>query len=433
MSFGDFVRRQHEAGTLVVQPRMGLPDPFLMRQGLVATNQAAATTVGTITLDSYTRVGDLESAARAVRDGLDLNGYPIITHGPHVTRDMIEDIGTDEFPIQVRHGSAKPVGIVDAMRRSGLNATEGGPVSYCLPYGRTGLDESLREWTRACRALIEVRSSSVEPHLETFGGCMMGQLCPPSLLIAISVLEALYFRSLGFRSVSVSYAQQTNAEQDREAISSLRKLCADLLPDVECHTVIYAYMGMYPRTASGARSLLANAARLAVVTGSERLIVKTVAEAHRLPTVAENVDALELAAAVAAGRMDTAATGSGYELGEVYHEAYALVDAVLNIGPDIGRALVTAVKRGLLDVPYCLHPDNAGRSRSYLDSDGRLRWAMLGAMPLRHLVSLPTEQQATAASLISALSYIQRTFDAAAIEGRGDAITMHRLTKDSQQ
>ncbi|MYW20388.1 methylaspartate mutase, partial [Streptomyces sp. SID2955] len=54
VGFGAFVRRAHDAGRLVVQPRMGMSSPERMRAGLLATRDAAATTVGTITLDSYT-------------------------------------------------------------------------------------------------------------------------------------------------------------------------------------------------------------------------------------------------------------------------------------------------------------------------------------------------------------------------------------------
>ncbi|MEV8411548.1 methylaspartate mutase, partial [Streptomyces niveus] len=50
--FGAFVRRAHGAGRLVVQPRMGMSDPAVMRAGLRATREARATTVGTLTLDS---------------------------------------------------------------------------------------------------------------------------------------------------------------------------------------------------------------------------------------------------------------------------------------------------------------------------------------------------------------------------------------------
>ena len=86
-------------------------------------------------------------------------------------------------------------------------------------------------------------------HLETFGGCLLGQLCPPSLLVATSVLEALFFVQHGLRSVSLSYAQQTHPVQDIEALAALDRLATELLPDVvDRHIVLYTYMGVFPRT-----------------------------------------------------------------------------------------------------------------------------------------------------------------------------------------
>jgi methylaspartate mutase epsilon subunit len=410
--FGAFVAGRHRAGRLVVQPRMGMSDAEAMRAGLLATKYAADTTVGTITLDSYTRVGDLAAARSALASGADLNGYPIATHDAATTRAMLAGVAGPDFPVQVRHGSATPEHIVAALLRAGLHATEGGPVSYCLPYSRTPLAASVDSWARCCELLAGLRETGVEPHLESFGGCLMGQLCPPGLLVAVSVLEGMFFRQHGLRSISLSYAQQTNAEQDREAVLALRRLAAELLSDVDTHIVVYAYMGVYPRTFCGANALLAEAARLAVRTGAARLIVKTTAEAHRIPTVAENVAALAAAAEAAAGCRpesgNTADTGT-------YAEARALVDAVLDLGPDLGHALASAFRLGHLDVPFCLHPDNAGRARGRLDRDGWLRWSRTGAMPLRP-DPLAGDAAPTSSALLSALSYVEHKFDDAAME-----------------
>ncbi|MFF9768487.1 methylaspartate mutase [Streptomyces sp. NPDC014636] len=408
VGFGAFVRRAHDAGHLVVQPRMGMSSPERMRAGLLATRNAAATTVGTITLDSYTRVGDLESAELAVLEGVALNGYPIVSHTRTTTRSVLDGIHGPGFPVQVRHGSATPRDIFRALTAVGLDASEGGPVSYCLPYGRVPLRESVAQWAASCELLATLRESGAEPHLETFGGCVLGQLCPPGLLVAVSFLEALFFRRHGIRSISVSYAQQTDPRQDAEAVAALRTLCARFLPDTEWHVVVYAYMGLYPETAEGAYRLLGKAAELAVASGSERLIVKTVAESRRIPTVAENVAALEHAAAVAARTPRAPQDGTG---SQTYAEASALVNAVLELDDDLGTALLAAFTEGRLDVPYCLHPDNAGFSRSYIDADGRLRWADIGKMPLNGIADVRPAQAITSAGLLESLSYVRRSYD----------------------
>ncbi|MEW2163784.1 methylaspartate mutase [Streptomyces sp. NPDC007084] len=408
--FGAFVRGARE---LVVQPRMGFGSPERMRRGLLATRDADATAVGTLTLDSYTRVGDLTAARRAVAEGTDLNGYPLLTHGPAATRRMLDGIDGPAFPVQVRHGSAAPQNIVRGLLAAGLHATEGGPVSYCLPYSRTPLAEAVDNWTRACELLAEARGPGLEPHLETFGGCMMGQLCPPGLLVALSLLEGMFFVRHGLRSISLSYAQQTDPHQDEEAVRALRALAADLLPAVDWHVVVYTYMGVYPRTPSGARALQDRAVRLAVRAGAQRLIVKTTVEARRIPTVAENIAALETSADTARalrpggpGAPDDDGRGS-----QVYAEARALVEAVLCLGPDLGRGLLTAFGRGWLDVPYCLHPDNAGRSAAFIDERGRLGWSSVGAMPIGHVVDARPAAALTSSGLLDALHYVETRLD----------------------
>jgi methylaspartate mutase epsilon subunit len=415
-SFGGLVARRQAEGTLVVQPRMGFADPAKMRAGLIATKYARACTVGTITLDSYTRVGDQAAVRAALARGDELNGYPIVGHGAAVTRSVTGGVADRDFPIQVRHGSADPRAIVTALLEAGLDATEGGPVSYCLPYSRTPLARSVEHWRESCDRLAAARTAEREPHLETFGGCMMGQLCPPALLIALSVLEGLFFVQHGLRSISLSYAQQTSAEQDTEAVTALRRLTAELLPDVESHIVIYSYMGVYPCTRTGAQRLLAESARLAVATGAARLIVKTTAEAFRIPTIEENVLALEeasLVASTASAAAPSPAAGAG-DTG-IYAQARALISAVLDLADDIGRALLLAFSRGYLDVPYCLHPDNAGRTRGYLDSAGRLQWQRIGSMPIRRLAEVPAQTRMTSAGLLHSLSFVQTKFDHAGL------------------
>ncbi|MFJ6167198.1 methylaspartate mutase [Micromonospora orduensis] len=426
-SFGQFVADQHQAGRLVVQPRMGMGDPAVMRAGLEATKAARATTAGTITVDSFTRTGDRNAVQTALAAGLELNGYPIADHDLLVSRRVLHGVRDKTFPVQVRHGSARPQHIFAALMAVGLDATEGGPVSYCMPYSRLPLRESVRNWAQACEMFTQNGSAQADPHLETFGGCLLGQLCPPSLLVALSLLEAMFFRQHGVRSVSVSYAQQSNAEQDREAILALRHLARLLLDDCDWHVVLYTYMGLFPRTPEGANGVLAEAARLAVRTGSARLIVKTTAEAHRIPSIAENVAAMEYAASVAAAERAAAPNTAPVTDTGLLDEARALIEATLSLHSDVGVALVEAFRRGWLDIPFCLHPDNAGQTRAYIDSSGWLRWSALGALPIPPVDGPRTGGAIGSADLLDSLSFVSRKFDSAALGGRRGRRTMsHR-------
>ncbi|WP_326566376.1 methylaspartate mutase [Amycolatopsis rhabdoformis] len=405
--FTRFIRQAAKEKRLVVQPRMGFGTVEQMRAGLEAVSEVGATTVGTITVDSFTRVNDYSSAQLALKKGEDLNGFPLVTHGAAVTRQMLAGIAGDDFPVQVRHGSALPGELFEGLMAAGVDATEGGPVSYCLPYSRVPLSQAVTAWAECCELLARSR----EPvHLESFGGCMLGQLCPPSLLIALSVLEGLFFREHGLRDISVSYAQQTHPQQDIEAISALRALAADWLGDTHWHSVLYTYMGVYPRTRRGAYGLLETSARLAAQSGTERLIVKTAAEAIRIPSIAENVHALEFAASVA--EQELAAEPAVVPDSGIYEEAQAIIRHTLALGRDVGSALIRAFELGHLDVPFCLHQDNANRCRARIDGRGWLTWVDPGGVPIPRATGIAADRQRlTARGLVDMLSYNERRYD----------------------
>ncbi|MNF26777.1 methylaspartate mutase [Pseudomonas sp. Irchel s3b6] len=377
--FQRFIECARVRGELVVQPRMGFGALAQMRAGLQSVAALPCATIGTITLDSYTRVGDYQSALRCLNSASPMNGFPIISHPIEAVREMLDGVYGVEFPIQIRHGTAEPQNVFQRLAALGLDATEGGPVSYCMPYSRLPLATAVSAWVQSCQLLAD---ATLHPHIESFGGCLLGQLCPPSMLIAMTLLEALFFRQHGVRGVSLSYAQGTSMAQDLGALKALRELAAHYLDGDHWHVVVYAYMGVFPTTSHGARRLICDSARLAHAAGCERLIVKTIAESRQIPSVQDNLEALRMAAEVGAAGLPAPCPASTAYYQEIFFEAQQLVTTVLDLHADIGVALIQAFARGLLDIPYCLHPDNAGRATTRIDDQGALRWGNVGGLPL---------------------------------------------------
>lgn len=434
MKFSQFVQAAGQAGRLVVQPRMGFADMQTMRLGLDAVSRCNAMAVGTITLDSYTRVGDHESARQALRNGQHLNGFPIVAHGSAATRSMLATLPA-RMPIQVRHGSAQPQDIFAVLRDSGADATEGGPVSYCLPYGRVPLRDAIEAWKQSCQIIAAPKGSPDAIHLESFGGCMLGQLCPPSMLIAISILEGMFFIEHGVFDMSLSYAQQTNLYQDIAALNVLTRLAERFLSPAIWHIVLYTYMGVFPRTPGGAEDLLAQSVKLAFHGKAQRLIVKTTAEAHRIPTVSENIHALEFASR-SWDEQFAASQASGQDAAiqnEIYDEALALIEAVLNCGSDLGSALETAFSKGYLDVPFCLHVDNQGRSRSYIDDNGLLRWHATGAMPIAAQPAPGQSKKLNPYEFLNMLSFVESRFDQTHLPGEAHTTITPATTTETKK
>lgn len=409
--FHDYIERHRTQGALIIQPRMGFSAPAHMRAGLEAMRDCPGPRIGTITIDSYTRTGNSFAASRAVERGAKLNGYPISSYTQLQNETLIDGLLGPDFPIQVRHGSALPQHIISALLDAGLDATEGGPISYCLPYSRVPLRESIDAWASTCDMLAAAAEHGTRAHLESFGGNMLGQLCPPSMLLAITILEGIFSQRHGLSSISLSYAQGTHAAQDVSALIALKRLADHFLVGASVHIVFYTFMGYFPSTTRGARDLIEASARIAVHGGAERIIVKTSAEAIRIPSIEDNVHAMNWVRRAAANAGSSPPPPPTY-VDEIFAEAHFLIAETLQLHESIEQAIQIAFDKGILDVPYCLHPNNRNEARAGIDEDGFVYWAQVGRIPFpsgmvwRRKTKAPDSE-----ALLRMISFHQRAFD----------------------
>ncbi|MCE3230497.1 MAG: methylaspartate mutase subunit [Alphaproteobacteria bacterium] len=79
---------------LYVQPRMGMASLENMQAGLKAVKSLELPVVGTITLDSYTRMGQFDEAKKSLQAGLDLNGFPVLAYSPSEIMEQLSSLGT---------------------------------------------------------------------------------------------------------------------------------------------------------------------------------------------------------------------------------------------------------------------------------------------------------------------------------------------------
>ena len=395
--FNAHVLGQFDSHGPLLQPRLGFSSQAKMEAGLIATAASSANTIGTITLDAFTRVNDLAAAQEAIDDDTPLNVYPIVNHPADDTREMIKRVQTKhQMPVQIRHGSPNPVHIFQRMAELGLSATEGGPVSYCLPYSRLPLREAFEFWREACQHLAK---GSEYSHIESFAGCMMGQMCDPAVLIAINILEGLFLRQNGIATLSFSYAQGTSPVQDRAAVNALQQLAANYFTDASYHFVAYVFMGFFPRTLGGFCRITNDALSVVQATGIQRVILKTPVESRRIPLIDENVAALEYAdyALNNKGILNTPDFDSE-ECERITRVASQLVETTLALDTDISEAILNAFSSGLLSIPYCLHPDNRRNSGTVVTAENYY-----------HLFK--GEKVENAFSFLSALGHNIRTYD----------------------
>ncbi|MFJ4192655.1 methylaspartate mutase [Pseudomonas sp. NPDC089534] len=357
IDFNTHVLERFAAQGPVLQPRMGFSDPARMQAGLEAVAASRANTVCTITLDAFTRVNNLEAAQRAIDSASMLNGYPIVNHRADDTRAMLERIySRHRLPVQIRHGSPDPLHIFERMVEIGLPTTEGGPISYCLPYSRTPLREAFGHWEKACRVLADGVEHS---HIESFAGCMMGQMCDPVILVALNILEGLFLRSHGIKTLSFSYAQGTSPVQDRAAVTALQDLAGEYFAPGSYHCVGYVFMGFFPRSLGGFCRITGDALGMIRATGVQRVIMKTPVESRRIPRIEENIAALEYAdfCLNTEGELPDIPFDA-QEHARILGAARKLIEGTLARDSDLSEAILDAFDSGFLSIPYCLHPDN---------------------------------------------------------------------------
>lgn len=410
--FNQYVKRKAREG-LVVQPRMGFSDIELMRTGLEAVKSLPFPTVGTITIDAMTRQGLHCEAKEMVRKREKLNGFPLASFDEPELASLFEGL-SDDFPIQVRHGTPLPMHVFEAAMRAGLYIIEGGPVSYALPYGKTRLTDTFVAWQESLERWVAYGAkNNIDVHLESFSGCMMGQLCPPSILIALNILEGLWFESIGIRSLSLSLAQGTSSEQDTAALRALRTIADNFLQEASFHIVAYTWMGVFPESARGAERLIKESAKVARVGGAERLIVKTVRESIGIPTIEDNLQALEWCHNESKQhQFDSDFNATNQRLyNDLVTEATSIIDAVLSMHRDIGVAIQGAFQKGYLDIPFCIHPDNSNSARPLIDRDGKIGWAKVGNVPIDSEHKNIGELTLSSSGLLKALRFNREKFD----------------------
>lgn len=409
LDFQAHIGRLAEDDLICLQPRMGFASMEAMTAGLHKVARLNPASICTITLDSFTRVGDFARADRAILDGSGLNGFPIVSHDLAQVRQMIDDVvGQYGKPVQVRHGSPKPEKIFRRLVDAGVTATEGGPISYCLPYGKVSIVETVNAWRASCAIFTEAGPSA---HIESFAGCMLGQLCDPSLLIALNILEGMFFRASGITSMSFSYAQGTSMVQDVAALRALNALVDTYLPDVRSHIVIYMFMGIFPSTLSGAAGLINECVQLAKIARAARIIVKTPVESERIPTLEENLASIDYSYYCSRFPDRAPVLMDEQETVRIQKDAQAIIESVLNAGPDLFTAIPRAFELGILDVPFCIHPNNAGQTGVGIDERGYLCWMKTGNLQLHSAPRPSGGGKAGSRALMKSLFYIRNKYD----------------------
>lgn len=381
-SVPEILRSARSAGRVALQPRCGVGSHAQMTTLLRDLERHARPDILTITIDSHTRLGRFDNAlAVLLRNPAELNGYPLVTHGWIRGRELTESVSA---PLEVRHGSPDARRLFETSLASGITSFEGGGVSYNLPYSKAvPLAESLAAWRDVDALCGDLARHGVVIDRELFG-TLTAVLVPPSISLAISVLEAVAATREGVRCVSVAYPQSGHFEQDIAALRAIPALAARYLPhNVETHAVLHEFMGVFPKERSHSEDLILYGALVARLGGATKLITKTYQEAYGTPDTRANIDGLVLASRANSPLLDFIRIDEdrvSRELEWILQETAELVEPVLETS-SIHEGIASAFAAGRLDIPFSASRYARSEVIPRRASDGAIRYLDPGSLP----------------------------------------------------
>ncbi len=376
------LRAAADTGIPALQPRCGVGGHDEMRSLLQQLEAGAAPDLLPVTIDSHTRLRHFDVAAETLQTSpRNLNGYPLVSHGWERGRELNACV---QAPLEIRHGSPDARDLFAVSIASGITSFEGGGISYNLPYCKdVPLPVSLEAWREVDAACGTLARAGVIVDRELFG-TLTAVLVPPSLSLAITLLEAILAAREGVRCLSVAYPQGGALVQDVAALRAIPRLASRYLPPtVEVFGVLHQFMGVFPRARDKADALILYGGLVGRLGGAAKIITKTNQEAYGIPDAEANIAGIRTTRLATSDLLDFVRVDHEQVEEEqqwIESEVDELVQPILAAG-DTAAAIAEAFAAGALDIPFSASMHAHSRVTPQRDSTGAIRYLAVGALP----------------------------------------------------
>jgi len=390
----DVLRDADRSGRPAVQPRCGVGAHDAMMALLRSLEKHGEPDILTLTIDSYTRLKRFSTAASTLRRApRELNGYPLVAHGWRRGRELNNAV---RAPLEVRHGSPDGRELFAVTVASGITSYEGGGITYNIPYCKdVPLDVSLEAWRQIDAACGVLASAGVVVDREVFG-TLTAVLMPPSICLAVCLLEAYAAAVEGVRCVSIAYPQGGEIHQDVAALRLIRELAERYLPPgVEVYPVLHQFMGVFPRVAEVADALILFGGLTARLGGATKIINKTNQEAFGIPDPMANAQGIRTTVLACTEFLDFVALDEERVAEETYwlrREVVELIEPVLD-GGYLLKEIADAFRSGRLDVPFSASVHARSEVIPRRDEHGAIRFLHAGNLPFSRATLRRNEQR----------------------------------------
>jgi len=153
-----------------------------------------------------------------------------------------------------------------------------------------------------------------------------------------------------------------------------------------CHvtTVFHQYMSAFPGDTAKAEDLIRNSSITATLAGATRMMVKTAAEALKIPDQFDNSRALGLCrqGIVESSLRSVNAAQVRTEKKILKLEVTQIMHAIMELGNrQIATGVLKAIEQGIIDVPWSPNIYNKSQVTAIRDVSGAIRFSDFGNLP----------------------------------------------------
>ena len=285
-------------------------------------------------------------------------------------------------PLQARHGTPDARLLAEIIHAAGWTSNEGGGISYNIPYTKNiSLADSIYYWQYCDRLVGYYEDHGVTINREPYGP-LTGTLVPPSIAIAIGIIESLLAAEQGVKNITVGFGQCGNIVQDVAAIHMLQILIEEYLERFKytgmfVTTVFHQWMGGFPRDEAAAIGLISMASTVAALAGATKMITKTPYESIGVPTKEINgvgLRASKLVVSLLKNQKFPNSEKLREEELQIRKEVTCLIDKTLELGNgDLAVGAIKAFEMGVIDVPFAPSKQNARKILPARDNEGCVR------------------------------------------------------------
>lgn len=345
------------------------------------------------TCDSYTRNLRFADVQHGMQESYTqgrsmLNGYPGVNIGVAGNRRVVESV---DLPITCKHGSVDGRILAEICFAGGFTDINGGSICHNVVYSKSvPLDVSIKNWQYIDRLIGYYADRGVILHREN-SSALTGTLVPPSISIAVGIIEAILAAEQGVQGMVISVAQSGNLIQDIAALRTELSLGEEWLKklgyDKMCLTTkLDQWMGAFPYDEASAYGVIVQGAVAAALAGTQQIIVKSPQEAMGVPTKEANAGAIrathQTIEMLRCQRFPEHFPELDEEMYIIRKEANAILNKLFELGDgDLAVGVVRGFESGVLDVPFAPSLMNQGLVMPMRDAHGAIRFYNFGNMP----------------------------------------------------